>query len=206
MAIKNYYEAKMNAKNNRKAFTTKLATLQAARGNKSISNAIRRLNCIEELRESHRRIKYVTKPFLGATDKVLVYDDVSNTKTTSTDKIIIEDALSKQNKRKFTDAYSSLFLQDPLLPLIGQHATTRQATQILDGTFQVTRELTTPTKHFIVQLQKSTCISHRPYNNTTCTLTDATSYWRKKGRKLVPLCHNVISAHTRPLHMTTFLH
>ena len=183
MALKTYYQAKMNAKHNRKAFTTKLATLQAAQGNESISNAIRRLNRIEELQESHRRIKYITKPFFGATDKVLVYNLDSNTEETTTDKSTIEHALSNQNKRKFTDAYSSPFLQDPLLSLIGQNATTREATQILDGTFHAPRGLHPTTKQFIDQMQRPPCISNCHYNNTTCTLEEATSYWRKKREK-----------------------
>jgi len=56
LTSKKYKKLKRHAKQNRIQFIGNLAIQQAERGNESISN--------EELRESHRRIKMVTKPFL----------------------------------------------------------------------------------------------------------------------------------------------
>ena len=88
-----------------------------------------------------RQTEQVTKPFLGATDKVLVYNNDTNSETITTDKDTIEHVLSQQNKRKFTDAYSSPFLHEPLISIIGQHAITKESQDILDGNFQAPKRL-----------------------------------------------------------------
>ena len=52
-------------------FLHDLASQQAAKGNEMMTNIILRMHQNDELRNSYRRIKNATKPFCGATDKVL---------------------------------------------------------------------------------------------------------------------------------------
>jgi len=97
-ASRRYKKLKRNAKQNRIQFIEELATQQAERGNESISNAINRINRNEELRESHRRIKMVTKPFCGATEKVLIStENIAGEERITNEKIEIEKALCEQN-------------------------------------------------------------------------------------------------------------
>ena len=61
----------------------------------------------------------ITKPFFGATEKVLISSPESMEEKVTTDKHEIEKASSKHNKQKYTSAYSSPFLHEPLLSHIG---------------------------------------------------------------------------------------
>ena len=119
LASKKYKELKRNAKKNRIQFIQDIATQQAERGNETILNAINRINRNEELRESYKRIKMVTKPYFGTTEKVLISVPNSDEERITTDKIEIERALCNQNMKKFTSAYSSPFLQKTLANQIG---------------------------------------------------------------------------------------
>ena len=75
LANKHYRQLKKTASPSRITFLHNLAAQHAARGNDSVSNIILRMNRNEELRDSYKRIKSVTKPFCGATDKVLILSD-----------------------------------------------------------------------------------------------------------------------------------
>ena len=114
-ATKKYRKLKRNAKQSRIQFLNELAIQHSERGNETSSNIVARMNRNEEMRESYRRIKIITKPFFGATEKVLIYDEKEEKEEVSMEKITIEKALSEQNIKKFTEAYSSPFLQQPLL-------------------------------------------------------------------------------------------
>ena len=93
-----------------------------------ISIIILRMNRIEELRNSYRRIKNATKPFCGDMEKVLTnIRNNENHEEVTNDKEIIEKALCNENMKKFTMAYSSPFLQKPLLPLLQQTTTSKTA-------------------------------------------------------------------------------
>ena len=183
-ASRNYRKLKKNAQQSRTLFMHDLAAQHAARGNESISNVILRMTRNEELRSSYRRIKNVTKPFLGATEKVLTSINNSlNEETTTTDKETIEKALSEENIKKFTTAYSSPFLQKPLSPLLGQTATSSTAQKILNGTFSDQIKLSKSTKLFIQHLKMPTSILNNPPNDSQCSLSTAKAYWRKKREK-----------------------
>ena len=181
LASKKYRKLKRVAKKNRIQFIQDLATQQSERGNESISNAINRINRNEELRESYKRIKVVTKPFFGATEKVLIPSSTSsNEERITTDKLEIEQALRDQNMIKFTSAYSSPFLQHPLKSQIRQTATTSYSTQILNGKYKSPSSISKATKVFIKHLKTPKAISRRGKNNPHCDIETATTYWKKK--------------------------
>ena len=97
MALNKYYKLKKRATTDRVQFIKDLAAQQAALGNESVSNAILRLNKNEELRASYKRIKFVTKPFYGATEKTLITNRHTQEETITKDKIEIERAICQQN-------------------------------------------------------------------------------------------------------------
>ena len=182
IASKKYRSIKRNAQQSRTAFLHDLAAQQAARGNDSISNIILRMNRNEEIRSSYQRIKAVTKPFCGATQKVLISSNDSEIVTAEKEKI--EEALCNENIAKFTMAYSSPFLQKPLSSLLQQTATSSTAKQILHGQFSTSRmNLQRTTKRFIKHLKMPPSVLNSPPNNTKCSLQTAVSYWRKKREK-----------------------
>ena len=178
-----YRKIKKDAQISRTVFIQELASQQAAKGNETISNAISRINRNEELRASYKRIKTITKPFCGATEKVLIPDEGTNDERVTTKKIEIEKALCNQNIKKFTSAYSSPFLQEPLISQLGQDATSAYAQQILNGTYDDKIIQSEPTKRFIKQLKAPKEIRTSNYNNINCTLQDSISYWKKKREK-----------------------
>jgi len=51
-----------------------LAEEQAKAGNEKVSTAILRMINLEQDKKSRRRIKYDTKPYHGAAEKVLIHD------------------------------------------------------------------------------------------------------------------------------------
>ena len=77
---------KRNAAQNREQFLQKLAQDHAKKGNTTASSIISKMTRMEELRASYRRIKMVTKPYFGATEKVLIPSDSSNEEEITTDK------------------------------------------------------------------------------------------------------------------------
>ena len=117
LARKGYAAIKTHSLNLREDFLDELATVQASQGNETVTNAIKHIKRLEELRSSHRRIRAVTKVFNGAT--VLIPDPSDpSSHIITTDKVHIEQALHKENEDKFRLAYKDcLFLKQPLLVL-----------------------------------------------------------------------------------------
>ena len=181
LAINKYYKLKKRATTDRIQFIKDLATQQAALGNESVSNAILRLNKNEELRASYKRIKLVTKPFHGSTQKILIMNKHTQEETITTDKITIERAICQQNIKKFKSAYSSPFLRKPLINHLGQHATNLNAKKILDGTYNRHAKLSSTTKKFIKQLKIPHTITQ--HNNSYCDINTAITYWQKKKER-----------------------
>jgi len=185
-ASRNYQNLKRNAQQSRTLFMHDLAAQHAARGNESLSNAILRMTRKEELRSSYRRIRNVTKPFLTS------INNPPNEEATTTDKETIEKALSKENIKKFTTAYSSPFLQKPLSRLLGQTATSPTAQKILNGTFSDRIKLSKSTKIFIQHLKMPTSILNNSSNDSQCSLSTAKHIGNKKERKPILQCHKDI--------------
>jgi len=184
LAFAAYRKLKNNAVTSRKQFIEELARQQSARGNESVSNAIQRINRNEEMRESYRRIKSVTKPFYGATEKVLILNDKEpKEEKVTTKKIEIEKALCIENKKKFTAAYSSPFLQEPLLTQLEQTATTTTANAILKGKYKSNKSLSKSTKAYIKILKTPKSILSQGQNNSQCSLQTSIAYWKGKREK-----------------------
>ena len=80
-------------------------------------------------------------------------------------------------------AYSSPFLQEPLISHIGQTTTAPAAIQMLNGTYQPPNKLSTNTKNFIQQLQIPASILNQGFNDSNCNIETATSYWKHKRER-----------------------
>ena len=183
LATKKYKHLKKSAKQSREQFLVDLAEQHSQIGNSTISSIISRMNRNEDLRASYRRIKIATKPYFGATEKVLLQDGNSDSEEITTDKKRIEIALCNENKKKFMEAYSSPFLQSPLIEQLGQTATTKDAKKILNGTFPLNPNLEPATNNFIQQLRKPQQLINKPDNNDECKIKESEHYWKKKREK-----------------------
>ena len=190
-SIKQYLMLKKHAQQSRTNFLYELASQHASKGNQTISNIILRMNRNEEIRNSYRRIKNATKPFCGTTDRILINNDNDEQQEIiSNEKEVIEKALSEENKQKFTMAYSSPFLQQPLISLLQQSATSIAAKQILHGTFPTSQfNISTSTKTFISHLKIPDSINKQSFNNTECSLQTAIHIRKRKEKKPIHLCH-----------------
>ena len=182
-ASKQYRSIKKEAKNHRKQFILQLAEDQAALGNETTENAVRRIIRTEEDRGSRRRIRTATKPFHGATEKVALVDPDSDNTYITTDKEEIEDALQQENIKKFKLAYSSPFLQSPIIDDIGQTATNENAEAILNGTFSPNYRIAKATKKFIKHLKMPYSIQQMGRNSAICSVDQAALYWKKKKER-----------------------
>ena len=76
-------------------------------------------------------------------------------------------------------AYKS-FLQQPLISLLQQSATSKIAKHIL---IEYSQHLLTIYHHPIRHLRIPNSIAKHPPNNTECSLQTAINYWRKKEKK-----------------------
>ena len=81
------------------------------------------------------------------------------------------------------EAYSSPFLQTPLIQQLGQEAVNDTAQKILHGKFPNDYHLSTETNDFIKHLQKPPLIMNSATNDPNCTLEEASHYWKKKKEK-----------------------
>ena len=182
IAYNEYKKIKKNAKESRDQFIHEIASQQAARGNESVSGAIRRILRNEEIRASYRRIKSVTKPFFGTTERILIKEE-DGTERTTTSKDEIEEALCIENRKKFTQAYSSPFLQKPLIQQLGQTATNERAREILRGSFNSKIKIHKDTMKFIQHMAKPQSVQNQDPNDESCSIETAAYYWKKKREK-----------------------
>ena len=109
IAAKKYRKLKRNAAQNREQFLQKLAEDHAKKGNTTASSVISKMTRMEELRASYRRIKMVTKPYFGATEKVLISSDSSNEEEITTDKKELKKHYVKKIKRSSWKLIAHLF-------------------------------------------------------------------------------------------------
>ena len=102
----------------------------------------------------------------------------------STDKDQIEAALMDEYEKKYRLAYSSPFLQEPLLTELGQMATNDKAQQILDGTFNCDIDISRHTKKFTRHLKKGKCMRKADHNPLPITTSEAEAFWRNIKEKV----------------------
>ena len=177
------YDFAKTDKQSRKEFIDSLADAIAADGDEKKSSIIRRLNRTEEDRIARRNIKVTVKPFIGATSKIQMDDSLTGESYFVTDKGEIEQALRNENAVKYTLAYSSPFLQEPLLSLLGQNSLTVAGDEILAGTFEPPPELSVHTKKFIKLLKMHDSIKYDGCNSDHISLSQSSQYWSRKPEK-----------------------
>ena len=170
-------------KQSRKEFIDSLADAVAAEGKEKKSNEIRRLNRTEEECYARRNIHSVVKSYTGATTRVQL-DHPSGDTYFTTDKTKIENALTHENEIKYTLAYSSSFLKEPLLSLLGQDSLTATGDEILAGTFIPPVELSAATKKFIQLLEMHPILQTEGCNSDYITTQQSLTYWNRKPEKI----------------------
>ena len=98
-----------------------------------------------------------------------------------TSKVDMEQALLDENKRRFTQARSTPFLQPPLLQMVGPLGTGPAAEQILNGTFSIPEGVDEWAAKLIPFLARpqSVVAGHFRKPDTTVDLQSHVDGWRK---------------------------
>ena len=177
------FEFAKDSKKSRIDFINSLADAIAKDGNEKRSTVVRRLNYLEEERLARSHIRRTVKTFGGATSKIRVDDIHTGDSYFVTEKGVIEEALKNENQSKYLLAYSSPFLQEPLLSLLGQNSLTQAGDAILQGTFIPPDGLSEHTKHFISLLQMDDRLQREGCNSHEITTAQSLQYWSKKPEK-----------------------
>jgi hypothetical protein len=121
----------------RTSWLTSLCEARAADGNLTKEQELKNMIRTEEQRRNARIICRVNgKLQSGSVTSVVAPDDNGIWKEV-TSKVDMEQALLDENKRRFTHARSTPFLQPPLLQMVGPLGTGPAAEQILNETFRI---------------------------------------------------------------------
>lgn len=136
----------------RNGFQSNLILEAESKGDLKKVKQIRQHQLNEELRQTYRNIKMVVNDGLGAPYHMELTTEYGP--HISTDKDAIEAALMNEYENEYRLAYSSPFLQEPLLSKLGQLAINDKAQAILDGKYECDLNIPTHTKTFIKHLKK----------------------------------------------------
>ena len=134
-AWKAYYEAASMAYELRESKLDRLAEFIAEQEGDDKANVILKKKQNEEMRNSHRQIKYARKKaFGGGTTKLHVPDENGDIVEIN-DKVMIEKTLMQYNESKFRSASDTPFAIEPLCSVVGSCAMTKDSERILQGTY-----------------------------------------------------------------------
>ena len=181
-AFQNYNQYAAEADTHRYGFQSKLILDAESEGDFKKAKQIRQHQLNEELRQTHKNVKMVVNNNLGAPYHMEL--TTANGVHISTDKEAIENALRTEYENKYRLAYSSPFLQEPLLSELGQFAINDKAKAILNGTYECDLNIPKHTKTFIRHLKKDKCLRSRPLNPVDITTEQSNAFWRNIKEKI----------------------
>ena len=124
-----YYAYAKDAEQHRVQFQSHIIDENESLGHNQKAQEIRQQQIQEESRRMHSRIRGVVGTQMGAPYHIELEDGHGTYLSTDRDKI--EHALMQEYDNKYRLAYSSPFLQEPLLSDLGQLAINGKANQIL---------------------------------------------------------------------------
>ena len=133
-----------------------LCEARAAEGNLSKEQEIRNRLQIEEQRRNARIIRRVNGKLRSGSVTSVVAPDENGIWKEVTERRSMETALLDENRRRFTQASDTPFLQPPLLELVGALGTGPAAEDILRGTFTIPEGVDEWAANFIPFLAKPT--------------------------------------------------
>lgn len=176
-AFREYNDYAKDADMHRDDMYELLAEAQAEAGNITKSNALKQQRLNEESRVTHQRIKLVTKDIMGAPYQMEITHE--NRTFLSADRTQLEAALMQENEHKYRLAYSSPFLQEPLLTEFGKMALNDNSQAVLDGTYVCPPNTSKYTKKFIEALQMDDCVRKQGINPVRISTSQSNAFWNK---------------------------
>ena len=99
-------------------------------------------------------------------------------------KLEVEQACFAEGQRRFTQAYDTPFVNEPLLPLIGLLGLGPAVPSILDGTFTPPPAIDEYTKKFLSHLAMPECIRQQPPLSFGISTADHIQGWKKMKSKI----------------------
>ena len=179
-AWKNYYQAKDDAYELRENKLDTLAEIIAEQEGEEKATVIRKRKLNEEVRYSHRQIKYARgKHSSGGTMKLHV-KGADGSISEVTDKEEMEDILMQANEEKFRSASDTPFAIEPLKSIVGPCAMTREAELMLQGQYSCPENIHKGAKDFIAATaMPSRIISSKPVSSVI-TPDQHRTFWKSQ--------------------------
>lgn len=176
---KEYYRLKPNSRTIRNQWMDRKANEKDLEEGEERANFIRQKRQRENLRDSHKRIKYARGgDFRAGTDRVTVVDENGDL-TEIFDKAAMENILMQCNKEKFTEANETPFMQPPLLDAVGLDGLTLSSDSILRGTFPIPDGIHQGTADFIHAVKMNENLCQGGPISPDITTEEHQSYWSK---------------------------
>lgn len=184
-AYKKYNAIKRKAKLHRTKFQDKLYDKYEEVGDEEMCKAIRKMKLNEETRHTHRRIKNVTKPFGGSVHRLNISDENSpDGRRTTTDPVEIEHSLMAEYEQKYRLVYTTPFLQYPLRAEMGEQSLTKEAEEVLLGTYQPPIKLSNATVTFLKHSKMDDRIINEGPNEDIITVQQSNEFWNTMKEKI----------------------
>jgi hypothetical protein len=149
-ARRQYRVTKRNSKNYRHTFRDQLAAARAAENKTKIASEIRNITHREEVREMHKRIKWMRGKIRGESTSGVIIQKPKGGSKLIMNKEELEAQIIMENEAKYhqTEGHCPL-MEGILLQHLGTTATTPKATEIIDGTYNFPPSINKATKTFL---------------------------------------------------------
>ena len=181
-AMKRYNTLKKEHSSLRDEWIEQLAASKAEAGNTNSVQELLQLRQREHMRRAHRQIKWCLHKD-DSTPPITEVTEIQNNITAHhSDKCTVETAIITANNRKYRQTNDTPPMTT-LLPILGTFATTPQATQILQGTFQPPSHIDHYTTKLLKELQMPPHIRSIPPINISFTTSDYIQGWQKMNER-----------------------
>jgi hypothetical protein len=182
-AGKAYKEARKSAGVWRNDFLDNLAKAKAEKKRTETAKELKSLVQVEKQRRQARNIKRMRgKLGSGQVTKVYQTDEDGSTKVCDTRTTMIK-AFFKENNSRFSQTESTPPMQSPLVEDLGYLAETEMAEQILEGSYEPTKELDHYAQELIHELRRPESVRKKGDITILATSEEHAQGWKKTKEK-----------------------
>ena len=182
-ALQHYRKVKKDSAFHAQAFHRRLLQARAIKHGTTEITQKKILRRTAKQRSTARRIRELTSPPRPSLTTLDAPGPEGSRQICQT-KNEVEAACVAEGRRRFTQAYNSPFVNEPLLSLVGLLGTGPAAENILNGTFQVPASVDIHTANFIQHLQKPECIAQHSLPNHGLSTESHCQGWRRMKSKI----------------------
>jgi hypothetical protein len=180
-AHRSYYSLRKSAPGLRATYLDSVAEAWAIKGNQPKEKIIKTLKHREQIRASHKKIKFLRGKLARNTITMVTLMDDNLNLTDLTSKADIEKAILAENASKFQQSFHSPFYTAPLSNDFGYKALTPAANQVLLGVYNPPPNRDKTLKCYIEQLAFPPNWQHQqrqPLQHYSISLEEHKQFWR----------------------------